>query len=472
MKMFNDLTLLRIAFPVWVLMASAIMPSTTSATTTSVSRDYRFRDNISLPVLENYLSRAVQYAGMLDCHPEGAAPWFEDNLRLIANSGAKFIGRSAYVWGMATDDEQHFANVRERAEAVHRQDPDIILQACVFEIVSRSSKGADARPGVDSVTIPEWVLAEFEQAQTTRTFDYDAMLFPNGELNQLWGPDSGAPDITQLETQMWFYYRACRYIKAGCEAIHFGQHAMIGLEDHDGKHWYDLLARVRKYAASHARHGYVLCDAHVDVTSPDRWSRDGRLLFDFVSFPLRPQETTEPLKAVLQPGYLDTLYGRVPGGIHPSGWKCDTIPQLYEFDNCKAGLAIEPGLHILVWGADESTWFANLVHEDRNAFLRYAYDWVWNHAPRGYLQMPGRRPAHVTVNKPTQFEYFINTPSHACPAGSGQEETMKAIWADPAYADVSTRPTSTAPVKQLPPPSDLPYTMEQLRKYYGEFGRK
>jgi hypothetical protein len=40
-----------------------------------------------------------------------------------------------------------------------------------------------------------------------------------------------------------------------------------------------------------------------------------------------------PLKAVLEIGYSDSLYQRSRGGIAPSGWKCEHLPYLVEFDN-------------------------------------------------------------------------------------------------------------------------------------------
>ena len=57
-------------------------------------------------------------------------------------------------------------------------------------------------------------------------------------------------------------------------------------------------------------------------------------LLDFHSLPLRPKEVADsPGKAVLVLGYSDGIYGRSNGGIAPSGWKCEHLPYLVEFDN-------------------------------------------------------------------------------------------------------------------------------------------
>ena len=74
---------------------------------------------------------------------------------------------------------------------------------------------------------------------------------------------------------------------------------------------------------------------------------DGRHLFDFVSFPLRPKEIVgEPVKAKLEKGYLDSVIGYTKGGETPSGWTADRIPYILEFDNF--GESTHPGSYN--WG--------------------------------------------------------------------------------------------------------------------------
>ena len=98
----------------------------------------------------------------------------------------------------------------------------------------------------------------------------------------------------------------------GIEAIHFGQAEIMNGNDPDLEHWSNVLALVRAYAARHARRHMVLCDAHV----PDGGLlRDGRLLLDFHSFPLRIMEVPdEPQHAVLKAGFSDGIYGRSKWG--------------------------------------------------------------------------------------------------------------------------------------------------------------
>ena len=396
---------------------------------------YAFEGPIPRPVLERYLERSLQYLGLCSEGSSGPAPHFEDSLRLLRATGAKFVGRAAYAWDCPVDDEAHYRIARENAARVHAQDPEIVLQACVFE-TAYSSKAPEAAQriarghsvgGVEEIPVPEWVFREYGAEPERRSFRYEEMLYPDGRMRNLWLPGASVPDITRPETQYWFYYRARRYIDAGYEAIHFGQVQLVGQRDEGWRCWADLVARVRRYAARHARRRWVVCDGHFAMTLADPGVKfGGKFLWDFLGFPLRPVETAEPLGAELRVGHLDAMYGRAPGGVHPAGWTCDEIPQLYEVDNCHTGLT-DAG-SIFVWGADESTWLANLPDDRRRAWLRYAYRWVRQNTRSGHLQMPGRRPAAVPVTAPATWSYIANDPSPSVPEGFGDEAAIRAAW--------------------------------------------
>jgi hypothetical protein len=260
------------------------------------------------------------------------------------------------------------------------------------------------------------------------------MLFPDKTMVDHWRRGSSVPDICQPETKMWFFFLAGSYIDAGIEAIHFGQLDLVGRQDRGYRNWDDLLKRERGYAARKARRQYVICDAHVPKGGP---VVDTRLLLDFHSFPLRPKEVADsPGMAELAVGYSDGIYGRSSGGIAPSGWHCEHLPYLVEFDNFggtrtpgQASQAARPS--IFTWGYDEITWFAHQPESHRNEWLQYAWTWLKEHDAAGFLEMPGGRmlthgpviPGEGTVNW-----HFANTKSSACPRGFSQEETIKAIW--------------------------------------------
>jgi hypothetical protein len=385
-------------------------------------RDYRFDGKLSREVLENYLSRSIT---MTELYRSPGNQ--EDDIRMLQNIGAKFAGRTIYLWGgeARIGDPKFLEQGREMSARIHHNDPDVVLQAAVFEIVTEE---------VGQIPVPASVFTEFGETPVSRNFDYSKMLFPDKTMVDHWRHGSSVPDICQTETKMWFFFLASSYIDAGIEAIHFGQLDLVGREDSGYRNWSDLLRHVRAYAAKKARRHYVICDAHVPKGGP---VVDGKLLLDFHSFPLRPKEVADsPGKAVLAVGYSDAIYGRSNGGIAPSGWKCEHLPYLVEFDNFggtrtpgQASQAQKPS--IFVWGYDEITWFAQQPETYRNEWLRYAWKWLKEHDSAGFLEMPGGRmlthgpiaPEGGTVNW-----YFANTKSPECPHGFSQEDAIKAIW--------------------------------------------
>lgn len=400
-------------------------------------RSYDFDENgIPRNVLESYLSRSISQSNF--CQP-GKEAEFQENLRMLKNIGAKFIGRAAFEWTPEMENEQHFARVRKYTEMAHQADPEMIIQACVFEaIFPVGNKLSKPGLGVDAIPVPDWVFEEFGLPVENRNFNYKAMLFQDGRWNQHWANTGGVPDITQLETQMYFFYRAARYIDVGIEAIHWGQLQMIGANDKNVqyKNWISLLDRVRRYAKTHSRRGWVIFDAHAGKGCVV----DGKLLLDFHSFPLRPIEVTDnsgEYKCALKIGYLDSIYHRSKGGITPSGWSCKHLPYLVEWDNSGAdknhlGNPNNPTKY-WPWGWDEITWFAHCSPEYRAEFMHYAWDWLKKNDPDGFLKMPGCTSISadpIWFGDHLQWNYLLNNKSEACPYGFGQEDVVKEIWAN------------------------------------------
>ena len=432
--------------------------------------NFKFDGSISREVLNNYISRAVSHIGFcseyvtpnMQCTDSQT---FEDDLRMLVHEGAKLIGRAASVWGKA-DEEVHLETVRRRCERVHEVDPDIVLQGCVFESIY---------PGyIKSVKVPAWVFDAFELPFEDRYFNYEAMLYPSGKYVNHWSPDDGEglagsiEDINQLETQMWIFYKACSYINAGCEGIHFGQVHLIGSEDDGLRCWEKVIGMIRGYAKVHARRHYVLCDAHTHGITVNT-----RSLFDYNCYPLRLKENFDkPYECYLEEGHLDSLFGRSCGGFSPSGWYAENLPFIVEFDNY--GMSDHIGIpknNFYPWGYDEITWYAYLKCEQRHAFLRYAENWINSRYPEGWLQMPSRRCINnyncpslspgteivkttVTANNPELLEsilthelpyekpvhisgnnyeiirgyYNANTPSDSIPFGYGDEDVIAELF--------------------------------------------
>jgi hypothetical protein len=307
---------------------------------------------------------------------------------------------------------------RQQVPKLLAADPEMMLQACIFEIVTTQ---------VEQVPVPEWALAAFGLPVEKRNFRYADMLYPNGRLKDHWRVGNSVPDVSRPETKLWFYFLAASFIDAGFEAIHFGQTELMNGNDKGLEHYEQVLGLIRKYAAEHARRHMVICDSHVPSGG---LVREGRLLMDFHSFPLRIMEVPDrPMEAILKVGFSDGIYGRSKGGVTPSGWTCEHLPYLVELDNW--GVSRTPGQakagSIWIWGYDEISWFAHLDEKRRADWLRYAWDWVGNTDPNGHLEMPGSR----TMRSPLDGRrwYYANKKSAAVPEGLGDEVAIKAIWA-------------------------------------------
>jgi hypothetical protein len=296
-------------------------------------------------------------------------------------------------------------------------DPEMILQACIFEIVTTQT---------EQVPVPDWAFTALGLPVEKRNFRYEDMLYPSGRFKDHWRTGQSVPDVSRPETKLWFYFLGASFIDAGSEAIHFGQVELMNKNDPNLDHYSQILGLIRSYAAAHARRHMVLCDSHVPSGG---LVRDGQLLMDFHSFPLRIMEVpNKPQEAILKLGFSDGIYGRSRGGITFSGWKCEHLPYLVEIDNW--GVSKQPGQPkaggIWIWGYDEITWFAHQPQEYRSNWLAYASDWVRRTDPNGHLQMPGSRTMVSPLDK--KRWYYANRPNPAVPDGFGDEDAIKEIW--------------------------------------------
>jgi hypothetical protein len=375
--------------------------------------NYQFDGKISRVVLENYLSRSITMEGMLNGRGDLA-----DNIRMLKYTGAKFIGRSICLWGGESDLLSNFERARQQIKLVHQADPEMILQACIFEIVTKQ---------VDQVSIPEWVFEAFNLTPEKRNFKYTEIIYPEGQRRN-WGTNASVPDVSHLETKLWFYYLAASYIDMGFEAIHFGQVEIMNNNDTGNKSWDQVFSMVRTYASKNARRHMVICDGHVPSGG---LMFEGKLLLDFHSFPLRIKEVPgKPEEAILELGHTDAIFKRSKGGTTYSGWHCDRLPYLVELDNfgvsSKPGQEKAGGIPFWVWGYDEISWFAHQNKQYRSYWLHYAWDWLRQNDPDGHLQMPGSRTVTSPLDK--RRWYFANNPSPATPNGMGDEEAIREIW--------------------------------------------
>ena len=152
----------------------------------SKSRSYRFERKISREVLENYLSRAISMEGLLNGRGD-----LDDNIRMLRSVGAKFVGRSLCLWGNEANLLQNFETApgsRFPTGSSSTADPDMILQACIFEIVTSQ---------VEQIPVPEWAFKALGQPVEQRNFRYADMLYPDGRRQNQWGQNSSVPDVSR-----------------------------------------------------------------------------------------------------------------------------------------------------------------------------------------------------------------------------------------------------------------------------------
>ena len=141
---------------------------------------------------------------------------------MLTSTGAKYIGRSICLWGGEAKLLQNFERARMQLPQVRAADPEMILEACIFEIVTTE---------VEQVTVPDWAFTALGLPVVKRTFRYEAMLYPAAQRTRSWGRGAGVPDVSQTETQLWFYFLAASYIDLGFEGIHWGQMEIMNGND-------------------------------------------------------------------------------------------------------------------------------------------------------------------------------------------------------------------------------------------------
>jgi hypothetical protein len=397
----------------------------------NVGLDFSFHGSISKDVLSNYLSRAMIIA---DCG--GDTNRVDDDLRMIRNTGAKYIARAGGAWVPTKAYIKSLAGRRDAIAKMHEADPELVFEACIFENVTAA---------VNEIAIPEWVLKAFDQPMKDRSFRYKKMVFRCFKYRNQFGKGFSVPDMTRVETRMFFYYMACQHIDAGYEALHLGQVHLMGKHDKRWVHWTELLNKVRRYAVEHARRNFVLINAHTFGCL----GADGQLMCDFHIHPVRgrapegsvPHTATEsePQKILAGVGlhknakdlsYEDSIFTHSLGGLTPSGWSCDNLPYLVELDNWNGytpELLDQPsfGEDISWWGFDEISWFANQPKEYRAQWLEYIYNWVRETDPMGHFEMPGRRTAALRQTDGSIRQMMYNA---SITDGFGDEDTIRQVW--------------------------------------------
>ena len=106
-----------------------------------------FDGSMPREVLEYYLAHAASGQWLYSSES------LDDDIRVILKMGLKFIGRATGIWKGEMPEEEHFALAKKSADKVHAADPEVILQACIFEALYRED--------VEQHKIPAFVFDAF-----------------------------------------------------------------------------------------------------------------------------------------------------------------------------------------------------------------------------------------------------------------------------------------------------------------------
>lgn len=393
----------------------------------NVGLDFSFDGGISEEVLKNYLSRCI-VDSLFDYSAKNRM-LFNDSARMLFNIGAKYVSRSVAdsVWFASKHEEEEHPIIQKDIEELHKLDPEIIFEACIFET---------ATDLLNEIAIPAWVFEAFDLPVEKRNFKYEDMRFPDGKWHTMYGPTRCVPDIRQTETQMYIYYRACNFIDMGFEGLHMGQTNMTGFGDPENICYTKIFRMIHDYAKTHARRHWVLMNAMRGDFN--MMGTDGKLLEDFSTWPIfmtqHPDDTAHepsednPQRCYMHVGDPRTLYWRGQGGITPSGWHCEHLPYKAELDNYGGlpGKEHQPHITHWPWGYDEISWFASQPDSYRREWLEYAYITIHTLDPNAYFEMPGLRNCDIYKLKRHDF-YYANS-SKNWPNGFNDEETIRRVW--------------------------------------------
>lgn len=384
--------------------------------------DFSFDGSISFEVLNNYLSRSMSYCLFAD-----DTATMDEGLRAMLNTGAKYIMRSITEWAPSLAGEGHYEYYAEWLSKAHDIDPEIIFEAGIFETTG---------PNIDGIAIPKHVCDAFGVKYTGRSFNHELTLHSDNYGRKRWNEKLHVPDITKLETQMFIYYKACRYIDMGIESLHLGQTNLIGQKDKNNACWTKVIHMIREYAKKNARRHYVLINCH--FPTQNFVGSDGVMLADFNAFPLRirvkdgsvDHAATEnnPQECDIYPSQRsDSPYLKHIKGTSPSGWTTDNYPYLVEFDNWTEKNP-QHNKAQGIWGYDEISWFANQPRNYRHKFLMDLNKKIASYNDNGHVAMPGRRTAYILAQK-VQRNYIMNDKKY-CSSGFDDEQAILNVWTE------------------------------------------
>jgi len=454
------------------------------------SKEYYFMGSMSEELLHRYLSRSIIMQGMSNNPDEhlDAPQTVEEHdevMAMLRDIQPKVIVDMVWSWGGWWEDNinKQCAQLKKDIDTIHSYDADVLCGASIYEYVDDSCR---------NIKIPNWVKSAFaddfggrevSEGADPNYFDNVMMRYWPNDLGLDIDRWRGMPSTSQLETQMWFYYLAVRFIDCGAEIIGIGD--MFEMNKHDwpsgNKGLWKIVSKIREYGKTKNR-GLVLI--------PGRWDRvkleDGygeyttayydplidnialpwerKLLFDFFSFLVpvtAPADRTkhpsapsswpctpaggftspgfEPLEfKVKVPGEKSFLVNDSPGGLNPLGWVTKHTPYVLLIDggtspkgDAGCGFPFYEDREAEIKGRwfynwDDSSWFASQSDSFRNRFIKHLYYSIRCVDRNGHYLFHGRRG--VTNFRNTRMGHTYRAETGYGVVHGNQQETIKCIW--------------------------------------------
>ena len=397
--------------------------------------EFNKNDALTNATLSNYLDRASTYDVMGTADGQDMSSAIYNAKDFLRQTNAKYLARGITgEWGANISNKYYdnFDYYKSQIDEIHEIDPEVIIEAAIFETCSE---------GMNDIPIPAWVFEAFGQPVETRNFNYEDMMhtWKKGILGfggiygkDEWGTGIHTPSISQLEFQMFLYYRACTFIDMGAEALHLGQMYRIGATSTDAsgdvnaidhEAWAKVLDMITEYAKTHARRGYVLFNGHNENgIDPVRADGSNEMLVHFNMYPLRIEASgsdhspSESFQAVTLQSSGTAPYNDVMTGyVSPLGDTfADCYPYLLEFDNFGVDAEnidkVSNDAQDTVWGYDEISWYANQTPANRHSFLTTTVvEWLNTTLPttkgaaNGHIAMPGKRTASISSTGGSEY---------------------------------------------------------------------
>ena len=381
----------------------------------ATSDAYHFDRTISREVLENYLAARSRWRA---CSTAGAT---STTTSACSSTPAPSSSAAASASGRGEANLlRNLERAKEQIPKVHAADPEMILQACIFEIVTTQ---------VEQVPVPDWAFAALGQPVEKRNFRYADMLYPDGRRKDHWGRQCLRPRREPAGDEALVLLPGGVVHRPGLR----GDPLRPGRDDERQRPrprstTPQVLDLVRSYAAKHARRHMVLCDAHVPSGG---LVRDGQAAHGLPLVPAADQGGPRQAAGGDPEGRLLRRHLRPEQGRHDAQRLDVRAPALSGRDRQlgrqPAPRQGEAGRHLGLGLRRDHLVRAPEPEAYRNDWLRYAWDWVRKTDPAGHLQMPGSR----TMRSPLDGKrwYYANKPSAAVPEGYSQEEAIRAIWA-------------------------------------------